>query len=478
MEQLPHPMGAGGEDRVMAIVRRKDTNSYANRLPLLKKLFWLYFFLLVFEGALRKWVAPQLSAPLLLIRDPLSVYIIWEAYRTQKWPIRWTVVIDLLTVALVGLFIVQVIVSNNPWFVGVYGLRSYLLPFPVAFIMGENLNEEDLRKFGSCILWLLLPLTALEVAQYLAPIDSFLNKGAYEGASQIGYTGAHVRAAATFSYVVGPIFFNALAAAFALNGMVKPGFAGKILLWASAFALILSVPIIGSRTLVFEMAAVLLCVGIGAMLGVFQFGKTLRIIVPLLIVSFLVSLLPVFSDATNSLIERFTQAASSEGGSTQQSFINRTIGIFVTDFEEEADFESNWTGIGMGRGAAAMATLLTDKQDFFAGEDEFSREINEFGSFPGILFSLFRLTLVGYLLGKALACARDHDPLALLLVPLVLSALIEGILEQPTEQGFVVMAVGMSLAAIKASKAAHLPAPIPVRRWSPARKPMTRTLAR
>ena len=93
------------------------------------------------------------------------------------------------------------IVGDNPWIAALYGLRSYLLPFPVAFIMGENLDAEDLRNFGVCTLWLLLPLTALEVAQYLAPPGSCLNAGAYEGAEQIYYVEGHVRASATFSFV-------------------------------------------------------------------------------------------------------------------------------------------------------------------------------------------------------------------------------------------------------------------------------------
>ena len=101
----------------------------------------------------------------------------------------------------------------TPWIAAVYGLRSYLLPFPVAFIMGENLDAEDLRKFGVCTLWLMLPLTALEVAQYLAPQGSFLNTGAYKGAAQIYYVGEHVRASGTFSFVAGPTFYNAMAAA-------------------------------------------------------------------------------------------------------------------------------------------------------------------------------------------------------------------------------------------------------------------------
>ncbi len=41
---------------------------YSDNL-ILKKGIWLYFFLLLFEGALRKWVLPSLSAPLLIVRD-------------------------------------------------------------------------------------------------------------------------------------------------------------------------------------------------------------------------------------------------------------------------------------------------------------------------------------------------------------------------------------------------------------------------
>ena len=232
----------------MAIMRRRDQDSYYGRLTLLKKLFWVYFLLLIFEGALRKWVVPGLSVPLLIVRDPVSLLIIWEAYRTHKWPARWTTVITLLTVLLVGLFVVQIIAGDNPLIVGLYGLRSYLLPFPVLFIMGENLDDEDLRKLGVCTLWLLLPMTLLGVAQYVAPPGSFLNRGAYEGAGQIGYIGNHVRPSGTFSFAIGAVHFDTLAAAFILYGMVTEHFAKKWLLWAGVFALIVSVPTTGART--------------------------------------------------------------------------------------------------------------------------------------------------------------------------------------------------------------------------------------
>ena len=68
----------------MLTLWRRPNRRNSQPLPLLKKLFWLYFLLLVFEGALRKWILPHYSAPLLLIRDPVGFWIIWEAYRTRE----------------------------------------------------------------------------------------------------------------------------------------------------------------------------------------------------------------------------------------------------------------------------------------------------------------------------------------------------------------------------------------------------------
>jgi len=70
---------------------------------MLKKLFWAYFLLLIFEGALRKWIVPGLSAPLLLIRDPLGLLILIEAFRTYKWPDKWSGVAGFLAVAVLSL---------------------------------------------------------------------------------------------------------------------------------------------------------------------------------------------------------------------------------------------------------------------------------------------------------------------------------------------------------------------------------------
>lgn len=427
-------------------------------MPLLKKLFWLYFLLLIFEGALRKWFLPQYSAPLLLIRDPIGLLIIFEAYRTNKWPEKWSVVTGALAVGLIALCVIQVAVNDNPWPAAIYGLRSYLLPFPVAFVMGENLDVDDLRKFAKWTLWLMLPETALAVLQYAAPSDSILNAGAYASAEQITYVGQHVRASGTFSFVVGLASFAPMVAVFVLYGLVQEKFAEVWLLWMAAFAVILSMPVTGSREFVYEVAAVVACGGIAAAFGVTEFLKSLKIIVPLALVFVLASFLPVFSESSASLRERFTGANQAEGGgNVGRAIAHRTVEPIQVRLEH-TDFGSKPFGLGMGRGAAAVSTLLRGSVGFEAGENEIDRAFIELGPLPGIAFTLFRFVLALIILVKAFSKARSGEPLALLFAPLMISSVALGVLEQPTEQGFMVMALAFSLAALKTPVAQTAPA--------------------
>jgi len=434
------------------MIRSARSNNASPRMPLLKKLFWLYFLLLIFEGALRKWVLTQYSAPLLLVRDPVGLLIIWEAFRTHKWPRQWSAVVGILAAGIIALCFIQLVAGDNPWYVALYGLRSYLLPFPVAFIMGENLDREDLRKFGLCTLWLLIPLTALEVAQYYAPATSILNAGASLGSAQLASAAGHVRASATFSYVTGPACYLPLAAAFIFYGLVNAKFANRWLLWAASCALVMAIPVTGSRAIVFELAAIVACVGVAALFGVSQFVKSLQITMALLLVSLLVSRLPVFSEATGTLLTRFSQASGSEGNA-QQSLLLRLADPVVQTIENSAS-ENNWLGLGVGYGANAIARLLTGTQQFLAGEGEFPRVIAEFGAPAGMAFMLFRWLLELMIVAKALSRVREHEPLAWLLVPLTISTLAFGTLEQPTEQGFMVISVALSFAALRI---AHVP---------------------
>jgi hypothetical protein len=80
-------------------------------------------------------------------------------------------------------------------------------------------------------------------------------------------------------------------------------------------------------------------------------------------------------------------------------------------------------------------------------------------------FTLFRWLLELSIESKALSRVRGHEPLAWLFVPLTFSTLALGVLEQPTEQGFMVISVAFSLAALRTAPIPIESPPAPSRLW-------------
>ena len=416
------------------------------RIPLVKILFWLYFALLILEGALRKWVVPALSAPLLIVRDPISIWILWEAIRTHKWPKQYSVVTGVLAVFFLGLSVIQILLDICPWFSVVYGLRSYLLTFPVAFAMSNILSKKDIEKICKAIMIISIPMTAIYFLQYTSPAASWINLGAYEGAEQINYVGLHVRAAGTFSFVTGSISFQSLVAVaviFALfnSGMVKPWLA-----YTSLIGVIISIPLVGARTLVFILIAEVFCVILSGFLGVSQLMRTIKLAVPVLAGMLVLNFIPVFNEASGSLATRFSNAEKTQG-STQEEVYRRLVGPYVDWFNNLNRAQP--VGVGMGRGAAAITQLMVGRPSFETGEDELSRNIFEMGPACGAFFVVFRVCFASYLLILAVTCARRDRPLALLMAPTVLSEIVFGVLEQPSRQGFLIFGMAIMIAGMK-----------------------------
>ena len=118
-------------------------------------LIQLYVVLLVFEGALRKWFLPSLSDPLLLVRDPVAIVICVLGYRSKNLVFDGYIrSLFLLLAGFVTIGALQLIngVGGSP-FVIAYGLRTYLLHLPVAFVMARVLNREDVHKILMMFLW-------------------------------------------------------------------------------------------------------------------------------------------------------------------------------------------------------------------------------------------------------------------------------------------------------------------------------------
>lgn len=184
------------------------------------------------------------------------------------------------------------------------------------------------------------------------------------------------------------------------------------------------------------------------MMGISQFAKLLRVAGPITILLLLVSLLPVFKRSMQSLNDRFAQGAALEGGTFQATMYTRTIEPLVNAVDS-ASSTNDGMGIGLGRGALAVQAFLTGRARAVTGEYEFSHEFMEMGPFAGGLFEFFKALLLVAIFGQAFARAREHEPLALLLFPLVFATMTFGLLEEPTVQGFVVISTAFCIAAAK-----------------------------
>jgi hypothetical protein len=52
----------------------------------LGRAIWFYFFFLIFEGVFRKWLLPQFSDVLLIVRDPVVIVIYILAIKARVFP--------------------------------------------------------------------------------------------------------------------------------------------------------------------------------------------------------------------------------------------------------------------------------------------------------------------------------------------------------------------------------------------------------
>src|SRR5436853_5276743 len=113
----------------------------------LKVAVWLYFLLIIFEGALRKWVLPGLSNPLLIVRDPIAIYIIVVARAKGLYSFNpysfWMVLVTSIAV------ITAVTMGHGNIYVALFGARIFLIHFPLMFTIGRILDAHDLIQIGN-----------------------------------------------------------------------------------------------------------------------------------------------------------------------------------------------------------------------------------------------------------------------------------------------------------------------------------------
>jgi len=402
----------------------------------LKKLLWLYLWLLIFEGALRKWLLPQLSAPLLLVRDPLVLWMYAIAISRGIFPrnglVQWTVVLAVLSffASLAGIGTLKVTL---------YGIHANFLHLPLIFLIPKIFDSEDVKNVGKWLLLLSVPMALLVMRQFSSSPEAWINAAAGgELGGQLYAAYGKIRPAGLFSFVTGMVSFIVVVASYLSWHFLDGKIYRRILVYMAAPALVLSVGVSGSRSAVVGVAIVLLMVVAICL----RRGRTavagLRFGLPLCLIFAALSLLPVFREGLEVQQGRFES-----GGGIHEGIVDRFLNELIVSLQ--ACPSAPLLGLGLGLGTNAGSGMVTGERGFLISEGEWGRVIIESGPVLGIAFIALRFAILWRIWTAAIRSLRMGNSLPLLLLSAMGLDLVTGQLGQPTELGFVVFTCGLCL---------------------------------
>lgn len=416
-------------------------------ISLIKKLVWLYFFLLIFEGALRKWVLPGLATPLLIIRDPVALMGILTAYKYKM--LRSNIYLNAMVVLTLISVLTTMAFGHGNFMVAIYGARIFLLHITFMFIIGQVLEYDDVVKIGKAILIISIPMALLIGMQFYSPQSALVNRGIggnEEGGGFNGGAQGFFRPPGTFSFTVGNVQFFSLVSVFVLYFLFNLKNINKIIVIGAAFALIAAVPLSISRGLLFQVLIGLMFVGISISGNAKNFSKLLSIVFFGFVVIFILKDTEFFKTATGAFTERFETANEAEGG-VESMFLDRFLGGLITAVTGTDGLPLFGFGLGMGTNVGAQ--LLFGSAVFLIAEGEWGRTVGEMGPLLGILLIFIRSSWVFSVFFKSFQKIKEGEILPWLLMSFGFLLLLQGQLSQPTSVGFVVLVGGLVIASLK-----------------------------
>lgn len=381
---------------------------------LIVNVCFIIYWLLIFEGALRKWFFPGMQKLIFFIRDPFVIFVYYLVIRYRLWPKMTPTFLFGLLVGLIFLclgLIQSVILGLNPA-VSAIGWRGYFWYLPLSFIIGEHFRGKDLARLCRQTLLLAIPMAVLTYFQFRSGPYSFLNKTMDEDATPFLVGADIVRTSGTFTFSIGQVLFIGSIVAMVLSLWLLPKVQRPLsrpLMWAATAAVLVNIYTSGSRSAFVESAISLMAAMFSGLVMTNRNQQIRCLMLPGLIsVIGAVFYVTVFSQAYEVMLARQIAASANEG-----STLARAVGIFTSVFETLP--RSTFIGLGIGLGSNAGIYLASGIRKFHLAENELPRIIEESGII-GVLYVGYRAWLFFWIFGSAIvATRRANNPLPLLL---------------------------------------------------------------
>ncbi|MXV17445.1 hypothetical protein GS398_19255 [Pedobacter sp. HMF7056] len=412
----------------------------------LKRGVWIYLLLLIFEGALRKWFLPRLAAPLLVVRDPLAIWMLFVAWKHGIFKLNWYIR-AMITVSAISLF-TTLIVGHRNIVVAAFGARILILHWPLMFLIGRVLERKDLIQMGKVWLLVSIPMLLLIMLQFYSPQSALINRGVGGDVAGAGFSGAlgYYRPPGTFSFTTGNAQFFSVTGMFVAYFWLEKTNINRFVLMGASVALLAAIPFSISRTLTFQV----ILTGGFALLAIYRkpkyWARTAIVGAGLFFTLVFLNKFEFFQNATAALTVRYDSATEGEGG-LEGVLGNRFLGGLLN-----ALFSSNqpFFGYGMGMGTNAGAKLMMGNVDFFLiAEEDWARLVGEMGSLLGISVIVIRLRFCYKILTEGYKWLRENDMLPWILLSFAIYTVATGQWAQPTALGFSTLIGGWVIASLK-----------------------------
>ncbi|MBL7071369.1 MAG: hypothetical protein ISS26_04280 [Candidatus Omnitrophica bacterium] len=420
---------------------------------LIVNLVFVIYWLLIVEGAFRKWMFPQYHRYIFFIRDPFVILVYWLAFSNRLFPKKMPIYTYGFSMTVVFLLfaLLQSITTRVGIVTLIYGWRMYFFYFPLAFIIGENFSGEDLKRLVRQTLFIAIPMGALVYAQHISPPTSFINQTAE---SDIIYTitgmrgGTVVRPTGTFTFFHGQQLFIGSVVAFLFTAWILPKKdrpCGIKVLWLASLAAIANLAVSGTRLPYILTALASLAAAFSAFVVRRQKISARAIMLPIaLIIIGIFCFVWFFATVAEITLDRHRGAEATEGS----IFIR--IGRMLFQF---ADYISRTPtlGVGIGSHTSGGAALATGVRIEAGVEDEWSRIIVETGPIFGLIYITFRILLVWWIFVGALKATHiSSNPLPILLFSFIGSVMLAwATTNYGTEMGYAWLFIGFCVAANK-----------------------------
>jgi hypothetical protein len=413
----------------------------------MRRLLWVYFWFLLFEGALRKWVfRGGVGNALLSVRDLIVLLMYLYAWKVNLFP-RNILVIFGVFIALVT-FVVSCIMPDANIIIAIFGARTNFFYIPFIFLIPKIIDKKHVEEFGYWILIMSIPMTLIMVAQFVSPATSAINAAVGEGGQYDAALG-HIRPAGTFSFNSGPTFFYSFAAVFLIHSQFSVGRYPAWLCIFSAFSLAIAVAVSSSRSLLSSVLIVCFFALITFAVRMQLKARWVFISSGLVVGLFSLMMLPVVQEGVNVFMSRIDTANQHEASSG--GFFSRALKNFTA--VEDAIAGVPALGYGLGKGTNFAAVILTGKAQFLSefAEIEWQRIVFESGPAIGGAFILYRIAITCWMASIVIPFVKRKDPLPFLLFGSCFLGILNGQLAFSTNLGFIMFLCGLCLAATKSA---------------------------